>query len=107
MTLIWEEFETAFKSFIRNNAAGADTINSNIFLHAYDEIKYTLFLIFKTSLQQGDFPSMLKIAKVTPIIESGDAENLTSYRHILVLPVFFKNSCKNHVQLNLQTPKKQ
>ena len=97
MTLIWEEFETAFKSFIRNNAAGADTINSNIFLHAYDEIKYTLFLIFKTSLQQGDFPSMLKIAKVTPIIESGDA----------VLPVFFKNSCENHVQLNLQTPKKQ
>ena len=50
---------------------------------------------------------MLKIAKVTPLIESGDAENLTSYRHILVLPVFFKNSCENHVQLNLQTPKKQ
>ena len=35
-----EEFETAFKSLKRNKAAVADTINSNIFLDSYDEIKY-------------------------------------------------------------------
>ena len=41
--LATEEFEIAFKSLIRYKAAGTDTINSNIFLNTYDEIKYTLF----------------------------------------------------------------
>ena len=38
--LTTEEFETAFKSLKRNKAAGIDTINSNIVLDTYDEIKY-------------------------------------------------------------------
>ena len=37
--LATEEFETAFKSLKRNKAAGIDTINSNIVLDTYDEIK--------------------------------------------------------------------
>ena len=85
-----EEFETAFKSLKRNKAAGRDTINSNIVLDTYDEIKDILFLIFKTSLQQGTFPNNLKIAKVTPLFKLDDAENVTNYRSISVLPVFSK-----------------
>ena len=34
-----EEFETAFKSLKRNKAAGTGTINSNIVLDTYNEIK--------------------------------------------------------------------
>ena len=67
-----------------------DTINSNIVLDTYDEIKDFLFLIFKTSLQQATFPNMLKIAKVTPLFKSGDAENVSYYRSISILPVFSK-----------------
>ena len=67
--LTTEEFETAFKSLKRNKAAGVDTINSNIVLDTYDEIKYILFLIFEISLQQGTFPNKLKIAKVTPLFK--------------------------------------
>ena len=37
--LTTEEFETALKSLKRNKAAGIDTINSNIVLDTYDEIK--------------------------------------------------------------------
>ena len=37
--LTTEEFETACKSLKRNKAAGIDTINSNIVLDTYDEIK--------------------------------------------------------------------
>ena len=37
--LTTEEFETVFKLLIRNKAAGIDTINSNIVLDTYDEIK--------------------------------------------------------------------
>ena len=43
----------------------------------------------KTSLQQGTFIK-LKIAKVTPLFKSGDAENVTNYRTISVLLVFSK-----------------
>ena len=85
-----EEFETAFKSLKRNKAAGIDTINSNIVLDTYDEIKDILFLIFKNSVQPGTFPNTLKIAKVTPLFKLGDAEDVTNYRPISVLPVFSK-----------------
>ena len=88
--LTTEEFETVFKSLKRNKAADIDTINSNIFLDTYDEIKDILFLSFKTSLQQDTFPNKLKIAKVTPLFKLGDAENVTNYRPISVLPVFWK-----------------
>ena len=88
--LTTEEFETVFKSLERNKAACINTINSNIVLDTYDEIKDILFLIFKNSLQQGTFSNKLKIVKVTPLFQSGDAENVTNYRPISVLPVFSK-----------------
>ena len=88
--LTTEEFETAFKSLKHKKAAGIDTINSNIVLDTYDEIKDILFLIFKTSFKQGTFPNKLKIAKVTPLFKLGDAENIINYRPISVLPVFSK-----------------
>ena len=55
--LITDEFETTFKSLKRNKAADIDTINLDIFLNTYDEIKDILFLIFEASLQQGTFPN--------------------------------------------------
>ena len=44
--LTTEELETAFKSLKRNNAAGLDTIDLNIVLDSYDEIKDFLFFLF-------------------------------------------------------------
>ena len=88
--LTTEDFKAAFKSLKRNKAAGIETINSNIVLDIYDETK-DIFLISKTSLQQGTFPNILKIAKVFPLFKSGDAENVTNFRPISALPVFSKN----------------
>ena len=59
-------------------------------MDTYDEVKDIQFFIFKASLQQITFPNKLKIAKVTPLFTSGDAENVTNYRPISVLPVFSK-----------------
>ena len=84
--LTTEEFKTVFKSLKRNKAAA----DSNIVLDTYDNIKDILFLILKTSLQQGTFPNMLKIAKVTHLFKSSDAENVTNYRPISVLSLFSK-----------------
>ena len=80
--LTTEEFKTIFKSLKHNKVAGIDTINSNIVLDTCDEIKDILFLIFMTSLQQGTFPNMSKIANVTSLFKSGDAENVTNYNRI-------------------------
>ena len=88
--LTTEEFETAFKSLKCNKVAGINTINSNMVLDTYDKIKDILFLIFKISFQPGTFPNMLKLANVTHLFKSGDAENVTSYRLISFLPVFSK-----------------
>ena len=42
------------------------------------------------SFSQGEFPSPLKIATVTPIFKAGDPELPTNYRPISILPVFTK-----------------
>ena len=84
-----EEFETAFKSLRRNKAAGIDnSISSTINLDVYEEIENILFSVFKSSLQQGICPNILKIAKVTPLFELDGPENVSNYRPISVFPVF-------------------
>ena len=105
--LTTEELEAAFKSLKRNKVAGINSINSNIVLDTYDEMKDILFLIFfKTSLQQGTFPNKLKTAKITPLLTSGDAENVINYMSISVLPVFSK--ILERIMYNqIYTPKKQ
>ena len=84
-----EEFETTFKSLRRNKAAGIDnSISSTINLDVYEEIENILFSVFKSSLQQGICPNILKIAKVTPLFELDGPENVSNYRPISVFPVF-------------------
>ena len=89
-SLTFKEFETAFKTLKRNKAAGYDDISSNIVIDAYDEIKQILFEICKKFIEKGEFPDLLKIAKVTPIFKSGDHTVVSNYRPISVLPVFSK-----------------
>ena len=86
-TLSFVEFEKAFKTLKRNKAAGYDNVNINVVIDSYEEIKKILFQIFKVFIEQGIFPDLLKIAKVTPVYKSGDQ---TNYRPISVLPVFSK-----------------
>ena len=88
--LKFDEFKEAFKSLKRNKAAGFDDLSSNIIFDAYDSLKNIIFHIFKVSIQQGIFPDSLKIAKVTPIFQSGDKDNVSSYHLISILPVFSK-----------------
>jgi len=88
--LTFEEFETAFQSISRNKASGYDDISGNIILECYDVIKNYLFKIARTSLEDGIFPSQMKIAKVFPIFKGGNPEVMGNYRPISVLPVISK-----------------
>ena len=46
--------------------------------------------LFDLLLQTGVLPDFLKIAKVTPLFETGCAENNRNYRPIYVLPCLSK-----------------
>ncbi|XP_044767130.1 uncharacterized protein LOC123323016 [Coccinella septempunctata] len=64
------------------------TVNSIKCIIPY--IKSPLSKIINDCFTQGIFPIELKTAIVTPIHKSGDAENLSNYRPISVLPVLSK-----------------
>ena len=53
--LIFEEFEKAFKSVKRNKAAEHHDIDSNVIIKVYDEISYSLFMIFTVHLIRAFF----------------------------------------------------
>ena len=46
--------------------------------------------LYNDCMQNGTFPTDLKQAKVTPIYKKGDAELLSNYRPISILPIFGK-----------------
>ena len=55
-----------------------------------EQLKVPLANIYNASLESGNFPDKLKIAKVTPIHKKGDLRDVSNYRPISVLPVFSK-----------------
>ena len=46
--------------------------------------------LINMSLQQGEFPDDLRIAKVIPIFKSGDVKLFTNYRPVSVLTIISK-----------------
>ncbi|XP_065681381.1 uncharacterized protein LOC136095089 [Hydra vulgaris] len=88
--LSFEEFEVALNSVKRNKATGADEINGNVIIGCFDILKHILFKVFRASINQGIFPEQLKVAKVTPIFKEGDRSNISNYRPISVLSIFFE-----------------
>ncbi|XP_057310271.1 uncharacterized protein LOC130648249 [Hydractinia symbiolongicarpus] len=88
--LTMAELNTAFNTLQSNKSAGIDEISVNVVKNVFDLIKLPLFYVFNLSLTEGIIPEKLKIARITPIFNSGDRTNLTNYRAISVLPCFSK-----------------
>ena len=63
-----------------------DDIAPKIVKIVMDEIVCPLTTIFNISLQRGEFPNQLKIAKIVPIYKSDDKELVNNYRPISILP---------------------
>jgi hypothetical protein len=53
-------------------------------------LKIPLTNIYNASLESGNFPDKLKIAKVLPVLKKGDARDVCNYRLFALLPVFSK-----------------
>ena len=69
---------------------GTDPFKTSIIKSIKNEITEALVIIFNKSLEQGNFPNLLKIAKVIPIYKGGDNDNPVNYRPISLLSIFDK-----------------
>ncbi|XP_065639673.1 uncharacterized protein LOC124815345 [Hydra vulgaris] len=85
-----EELRSAFDMLQKNKSAGLDEINTNVLKSVFDIIELPLFIIFKLSLKNGDFPDQLKFAKIIPIYKNGDDSLESNYRPISILSCFSK-----------------
>ena len=77
-------------SNLKISAAGHDDIGASLVKSVSSSIIKPLTHIFNLSLQSGEVPTDLKIAKVIPLHKSGDPRLFNNYRPISILPCFSK-----------------
>ena len=92
------ELKEAFFSLKTNKSPGCDDINFNVVKKCFGESNEPLKHLFNLSLENGIFPEKMKIAKVIPLFENGDPENITNYHPISVLSCFSK--VLEHIKYN-------
>ena len=71
-------------------SSGVDNIPMKIIKHIPDTIVELLAWIFNMSIEQGQYPTRFKTAKVTPIFKKGNRKFANNYRPISLLPGFSK-----------------
>ena len=84
------KFAPVTNSFKDGKAPGADNIPISVIKKSNNVISDPLLSLINLSLSSGTFPDKLKIAKITPILKTGDACLVQNYRPISVLPAFSK-----------------
>ena len=67
-----------------------DPFKTSIIKSIKNEITEAIVIIFDTSLEEGNFPKLIKIAKVIPIYKGGDNDNPVNYRPLSLLSIFDK-----------------
>ena len=81
---------SAIKKLKSNLTAGVDNIPSFFVKDCSSALTEPLLLIFNSSLKSGIFPDKWKLAKVCPILKSGNASDVTNYRAISIICNFAK-----------------
>ena len=85
-----EEVLTELLKLNIHKSSGLDGISPNILKMSATVIYESLTHIFNLSLCTGNFPSKLKLGRVTPLYKSGDIADMNNYRPISVLPILSK-----------------
>ena len=84
-------------------ACGADGIGAKIFLLCPDVFVNNLTTIFNKALEIGEYPTLLKIAKVIPLYKKGQKCQTNNHRPISLLSsfnkIFEKILCKQRTNL--------
>ena len=69
-------------------ASGPDKVSVTLVQYAAKSISYPIALIYNSSLENGVFPEVWKVAKVTPISKSCVRTDINNYRPISAIFVF-------------------
>ena len=69
-------------------AAGPDNIPKTVARDVGDLVAKPLAIIYNSSLENGIFPDIWKLVRVTPIFKSGVKKDVNNYRPISVISVF-------------------
>ena len=77
-------------SLKNTTACGIDEIPTSAIKSVSDYISPILAKLINHSLSEGVFPDSLKIAKILPILKSGDKTLISNYRPISLLNTFSK-----------------
>ena len=85
-----------------NKAVGIDRISARLLRISAPEIASSLAKLINHSIETGVFPKRWKTAKVTPLLKGGDADDVSNYRPISVLPILSK-VIERHVHDSLYT----
>lgn len=73
---------------------GPDGLPGVFLCHLRSIIAYPLFLLFRRSLDEGIFPSILKLSSITPVHKSGIKSDISNYR-----PISISLTYKNYLNL--------
>jgi hypothetical protein len=74
----------------KSPSTGIDGIPSIIVKNTISAIAQPLSFVINLSLNSGQFPDLLKVAKVIPVYKADDKLLTTNYRPISILPIFSK-----------------
>ena len=77
------------------NSSGTDNISNKILKEIGEYLVIPLAQIFNKSLETGEFPSKMKIAKVVPLFKSKTRDESTNYRPISLLVNAFETTGEN------------
>ena len=80
----------SIKSLDCTKATGLDGLSPRILKLSAEIASSTLLDIINKSIQNGQFPDILKIAKLLPIHKGGTKDNPSNYRPVSILPVISK-----------------
>ena len=75
---------------MKNKKSGIDVFETSLIKFVKDEIMEALVIIFNKLFSEGQFPNMLKLAKVIPVFKEGEANSPDNYRPISLLSIFDK-----------------
>ena len=73
-----------------NKSSGHDNISNILLKDIVSSIAEVLYVIFNRSLEQGEFPSTMKLADVVPLFKGKEHYLETNYRPILLLTTISK-----------------
>ena len=80
--------DNVIRKLKNGKASGPDKVLTTIIKDVGDLIAKPLTMIFNSSLMNGVFPDIWKIARITPIFKSDAKKDMNNYRPISVTSVF-------------------